>query len=112
MKVEIIIPEKTTGKAFFVILEGFTYLNVIVPAGFVTDGVSSGRILHSVFPPIDTYFLAAVIHDYLLQNGHGWEVANYKFEEGLKDVNVPFWKRVIIMTGVNIAATYYKLKGN
>jgi len=108
MKVEIIIPESTTGKTYFRLLEPMVYLGYTIPRDFVTDGVSSPRFLHVVFPQLDSYLLAAVVHDYLLQTGHGWVVANRAFSKGLKDLNVPLWKRKLLESAVWLASKWYR----
>lgn len=42
---------------------------ITVPAGFRTDGASVPRCLWWLFPRIDSYFAAAVIHDWLYRQG-------------------------------------------
>ena len=109
MKIEIIIPKSTTGKAYYRTLEDVVYLGYMIPKGFVTDGATVPRAFHSIFPPIDTYFLAALLHDYLLANGYGWRHANKMFKLGLIDLNVPWWKQKIILASVNIASLFIKV---
>lgn len=38
----------------------------IIPAGFVTDGVSNFRLLWAIINPAGRFFEAAIIHDWLL----------------------------------------------
>jgi hypothetical protein len=43
----------------------FSGQEIIIPAGFPTDGASVPRALQSVFSSIGDHFLADIIHDYL-----------------------------------------------
>jgi len=61
----------------WMVLEPFTYHlgtedspdYITVPIGFVTDFASVPRGLWNLFPPTGKYGKAAVIHDFLYQNG-------------------------------------------
>jgi hypothetical protein len=44
---------------------GRTNFVVVVPAGFVTDFASTPRAIWGVLPPVGSYQLAAVVHDFL-----------------------------------------------
>jgi hypothetical protein len=64
------------------VAEDFEYKNVVVPKGHKTDGISYK--LRLVALVIDRYspkyITAAVVHDYLTDEGN-WELANKYFEE-------------------------------
>ena len=49
-------------------------LKVEIPEGFCTDFASVPRIFWSVVPPIGLYGKAAVVHDYLCEKNHAWQV--------------------------------------
>jgi hypothetical protein len=61
---------QTSDGHFFVLLESFSYTAddgtvYVVPAGTVTDGCSSPRILWPFVAPFGFPFLSAVLHDFL-----------------------------------------------
>lgn len=42
-------------------------ITIIVPAGFLTDGATAPKVLQKLLPVWDTYYQAAVFHDYLCE---------------------------------------------
>lgn len=46
----------------------FTYSNITVPDGFITDGASVPRIFWWVASPSGDLFEASVVHDYMYKN--------------------------------------------
>ena len=54
----------------------------VVPAGFVTDGASTPRILWPVIHPWGKWLKAAILHDWLLTQGDR-EHADHEFYEAL-----------------------------
>lgn len=104
MLVEIIVPPKAGGKAFYRLREEITYLGITVHQDFVTDGGTIPRILHGLFPPVDSWMLGAVIHDFLIETTGDYDIANNKLHEALIDLNVPKWRRFFIMAGVKANA--------
>lgn len=102
MKVEIIIPRKAGREVFYKLLEPIDYLGVQIPAGFTTDGATTPRWLRWILPPVDAYMLAAVVHDWLLAAGQGWQVANRKFAEALRDLRIPAYKRYPMVWAVYV----------
>lgn len=91
MKVEIILPTTTFGRVHYKLLEPLCLLGHKVPVGFTSDGATVPRILWALFPPVGRYFLAAVLHDYLLYKGVHWMRANKAFLEALKAQKVANW---------------------
>lgn len=75
---------------------------VKIPRGFITDGASVPRWLWWLFPPIDRYFTAALVHDYLLVNGATWKTANAKFDAQLRKCDIPGWRRWMMVKGVQL----------
>ena len=67
----------------FEVVSNFTYyidklggnLEVSIPIGFRTDFASVPRFFWRVIPPIGLYGKAAVVHDYLCENKHAWQVS-------------------------------------
>lgn len=72
-----LIVEKLDDGRCWRIVQEFTYRlgaldgpeHIDVPAGFITDFASVPRGLWNLFPPTGKFGKAAVIHDYLYQNG-------------------------------------------
>jgi hypothetical protein len=66
----------------YALAEEYTYKDVTIPIGYLTDGVSYKFRLVGVFinrfDPL--YIEAAVVHDYLTDQGD-WDKANKYFEE-------------------------------
>lgn len=52
----------------FKVVEDYRYKNILIPAGFVTNGANIPRIFWSMFPPNKPeYLCASVVHDYLCE---------------------------------------------
>lgn len=74
-----------------------TIETIVVPKGFITDLASIPRPLWIWFPPHDEYAKAAIIHDYMYDNGIGSKAeADYVFYEALGVLGIPNWKRKIM----------------
>lgn len=103
-RVEIIIPTKDDDKVRYRLLESITLLNFTVPAGFVSDGASTPEFMWSWIPPVDTYFPAAVVHDYLLETATGLRRKDIDkiFYQCLKELKISFFKRYIMYIGVRL----------
>lgn len=54
-------------------------VNVIIPAGFITDFASTPKFLWSIYPPTGLYTLPALVHDYLYKNGYATDKFKRKF---------------------------------
>jgi hypothetical protein len=89
----------------------FRYLDLEVPAGFVTDGASVPRIFWSILYPFGSYFPAALIHDYLYSKASDHLTAVKKiyrkeadliFLQAMKDVGVGWLTRRTIYRAVRI----------
>lgn len=97
MLVEILLPKTTFEPTLYKLKKPLHILGLEVPDGFVTDGASVPRALWWLFPPTGRYFLAAVVHDYLLSIGYSWNEALVYFRKTLQDTGVHPWV-VTIMT--------------
>jgi len=51
------------------LIEDFEIDGYIIPKGFITDLASVPSWLWSIMPPFGKWMVAAIIHDYLYQNG-------------------------------------------
>lgn len=75
-----------------------------VPSGFVTDGATVPRWFWPLYPPVDRYMPAAILHDWLLIEGRGWRVANDAFRGALRDLNIPGWRAAPMIAAVRVRA--------
>lgn len=63
---------------------------MVVPAGFVSNLTSTPRFLWSILPPHDYYVKAAILHDYLYNQGIGTrKEADLVFYEALGVLGMP-----------------------
>ena len=77
---------------------------VEVPAGFVTDGASTPRLLWSIFPPAGRYAPAAAVHDYFCTTRCiSRFLADAIFRDLMMALGVPLWKRWLMWAGVRIS---------
>lgn len=100
--VELILPEKWYHRAQYRLMCSMHIAGIKVPADFVTDGASVPRPLWWLFPPVDRYFPAAVVHDYLLHNHVPWKEANARFRQALKECKIPRWRRQLMLVSVQL----------
>lgn len=63
-----------------------------VPTGFVTDGATVPRWFWPIYPPVDQYMPAAILHDWMLLEGRGWRAANDAFRAALAALGIPRWR--------------------
>ena len=81
---------------------GESGVQIVVPIGFVTDGASVPHEFWSVLSPNDYYTRASFVHDYLY-----WTQACTKEQAdnilliGMKESEVPLWKRAVVYEGVH-----------
>lgn len=79
-----------------------------VPAGFTTDFASVPRFPLVYAVAGNTAHKAAVVHDYLYQNGIGTKyVADRIFLEAMKVSGIPLWRRQLMYLAVRVGG-----KGN
>lgn len=75
---------------------------ISVPAGYVTDLASVPRILWAIFPPHGRYAKAAIIHDWMYDNGlRTKREADRIFLDAMK-VKVPAWRRLMMYCAVRL----------
>lgn len=74
---------------------------IVVPAGYTTDFASVPRLARWLFTPFDRGAKAAVIHDWLVDEGRrsGADVAHI-FREALAVLEVQPWRRWIMWAAV------------
>lgn len=82
-------------------IEEDVYLaNTYVPRGFISNGASVPRIFWSLYPPVGRYFLAAVVHDYVLAEGMKWKDATKIFDDALRELGISSKKRWVMVNAV------------
>ena len=88
--VKIHLPKSYYGKPLYEITEDLyiPFTDEHVPEGFVSDGATVFRILWWLFPPVSTYFLPAVIHDFYLSTNKGWVFSNDALIKAMRIVDV------------------------
>ena len=70
------------------VLEDFKYYDIVVPAGFETNGANVPRILWSFFPPNRSdYMPAVIVHDYLTDKDE-YGKADFLFDKLLKELMI------------------------
>lgn len=102
LRLALLRPRRWWRRAHWRLLEPFTLAGVRVPAGVVSDGTTSPRLLWPLFPPIDDAAPAAVLHDYLLQR-EPRRRADYLFEVALEQLGVARWRRWVMVAAVRVA---------
>ena len=91
-----------------VLLESLTYMAwngelIIVPAGTVSDGASTPRILWRALPPFGPYWRPALMHDHLYQSGDFVRSkCDRLFREAMLDCDVNRFKAWVIWLGVRL----------
>ena len=76
---------------------------VQVPVGFITDLTSVPRFLWFILPPHGYYGKAAVIHDFLLEEGiRPRKECDQVFKEGMEILQVPKWKIWVMYISVRL----------
>ncbi len=102
MLVEIILPNALFEKTRYRLCADLKLAGVTVPRGFVTDGATVPRAFWWLFPPAGRYFLAAAVHDYLLEYEGNWREANRKFKDALLEQGVSRWVTYTMFSAVQV----------
>lgn len=112
----LVVEVMPSGKRFrlhheFTYLWKPAYIEINVKAGFVTDFASIPRIFRIFIPKLGRYNKAAVVHDAIYKNA----VAGYRFTRrvadkiflnGMEDLGVPKWKRMLMYWAVRIGGVF------
>ena len=86
-------------------------IEVTIPKGFVTDFASVPRFFWRIFPPTGPWCEAAVLHDYLYQKPRCPRfLADALFREAMRELGVPFWRRVAMYYAVRLFGGYFREK--
>jgi len=97
---------QATAHNTYILLENYEIENVLVPAGYETNGADVPRIFWWVVPPFKPKYLPAVLlHDYLCDKEQ-YELADELFEKTLFDIE----KSAVAKTMVKSVKIYHKIK--
>lgn len=76
---------------------------ISVPVGFISDLASTPRFMWTIFPPLDRYSKAAILHDYMYKYAiASKEYADGVFLEAMEVLGVPGWKRISLYLAVRL----------
>lgn len=81
---------------------------IIVPKGFITDGISAPKFAWPLIGPYGPAFPAALVHDWLFSpfnKEYGWKESNWMFLELMEEAGVGFAMRWTIYSAV-VAGSY------
>ncbi len=81
---------------------------ITVPVGFITDLASVPKILWSILPPHGKWAKAAIIHDYLYSVHNNFKTRTQSdkvFLEGMKVLEVPYIKRILMYLAVRLCGS-------
>lgn len=108
IEVIFIPPDHWWKRAKWKLMHDYTSDNgdVVVPAGFITDGASIPLTLRWRFPLTGTYFGAAIVHDYILISSGDWKRANKEFEQEMEALGVSKFDRIVLVSAVKIWAWF------
>ena len=94
---------------------------VTVPKDYISDGATVPAPFKLLLPPWGEYGQAAVVHDYLLEHRR-WDQdiidtvsrrdARRAFNDAMRVLEVPFYKRLSMITGVWVWDQYKNLTGD
>lgn len=82
--------------------------DIKVPKGFTTDFASTPRWLHWLYPPWGRYGSAAIVHDYLYDQGRKGispvdrVVADLIFKDAMLELGVPWYRRWAMYIAVRL----------
>lgn len=79
INIRVMLPTHWYSKPMYILVAPLTNGPYVAPKGFTSDGATIPRLLWWVWPPVNRYFLPAVMHDYTLSLNVGWHIANDNF---------------------------------
>jgi len=91
------------------VLQNICYKDIVVPAGYRTNGGNIPRLFWSILPPNDSEMLPLyIIHDYLCDREQYKKADEYLYSAGI-ELNVTKWKLKAVYYAVRL---YHKIKYN
>ena len=107
--VDIIIPSHRRKKALYRLQMDMEILGELVEKGYVSDAASVPRIFWTFYPPVGRYLLAAIVHDWKLDEDHGWKAANKMFDRAMDAIGIIARRHFVILNSVRLNA-WFKVK--
>lgn len=104
--VDILLPSHWKKRALYRLTQDEDICGYVVPLGYITDGATVPKPFLWLFPAVCQYFPAALLHDYLLDNGYSWRFANNQFRDALRWCGIPRWRRYCMSASVGIYGFY------
>jgi len=99
---------QATSKGTKINIVPYIYKDIIIPAGYETNGANRPRFWWIVRPPFyPTYMSAVLVHDYLCDKEE-YKKADKYFKEILKDIE---WN-IISKIEVAVVKLYHKIRYN
>lgn len=99
---------------YFYFDEANKNIGITIEEGFITDFASVPRAFWSIMPPVGLYTKAAVVHDYLYQNGEklGFKrkFCDQMFLEAMRALEVSRVARYVMYSGVRILGWKFFIK--
>jgi Protein of unknown function (DUF1353) len=92
----------------FILLEDLLYTTkagetIVAQAGSASDGASTPKEIWSIIPPFGSYWLAAVLHDYLYRvTNRPKDECDSILLEAMESLGVPLLLREAIYEGVHV----------
>jgi hypothetical protein len=104
--VDVILPANRKECAMYRLTMDFEIFGMLVPMDYVTDGASVPRWAWSKYPPVGRYLIAAIGHDWKLDQGHGWKESNEFFDKALDKTGIISRRKFVMNSGVGLNAWY------
>ena len=91
-----------------VLMRPLIVCGIEIPARTQTDGATVPVLLRWLFPPLDRYLPAVILHDYLLQklDKSSRSTADNLFASALRECNVPKWRRWCLVAAVRLRTAW------
>lgn len=107
--VEYISPKHWYSRAKWRLVEEYeSYTGIIVPVGFITDGVSVPRPFTIFFSPTGEAFKASIVHDYIIVTQDNWDLANILMREELERSGLTSFRKNVLYYTVKLWARFKK----
>ena len=108
--VQYIMPDKWWKRAKWRLVEDYiSYTDMLIPAGFITDGASVPYPLNGFYSPTGRLFEAAIVHDYCIVELGDWDYALEKFRNELEYSKMSKFRKELAIKMVEIW-TWYKTR--
>jgi hypothetical protein len=108
---EPVLSKEWTGTTMYRLTMDIEIFGELIPKHYVSDGASVPRLFWSLYPPVGRYMLAALIHDWKLDNQHGWGESNAVFDKAMAAIGIKASRHFAILNAVRlngwVKSTFY-----